>query len=827
MHRTIGIALVVSAVVGLTVLLVVWPAPTSDTVAPPEFSRDRGLYRQTFEVSLSSSTPGATIHYTMDGRAPTARSPAWEAPLVVDRTTCVRAIALRADLKPSRVVTRTFILLDDALSQKRPAEYPNGDYEMDPDVVRAGPFRDRDGELFDVADALRAIPTMSVVMDPAALFGRRGIYSNPGEQGAAWERPASIEYIDPAGSGFQVDCGIRMHGGWSRSPEFVKHSFRLYFRKRYGPAKLRYPLFPDTEVEHFDKLVLRAGSDDSWVNPFNGWMLPMAQYLRDQFARDTQRDMGRLAPHGRFVHLYLNGLYWGLYNCIGRPDADFLSAHLGGDDGEFDVIKTGGDVQDGDRVAWDTALHLTDTDLSSDAAYREMRQYIDVDNLIDYCLVNIYIANVDWPHNNWCTGRRRQTGAGFLFFSWDAEEVLYHPPNPEVDVYCDRTGVDADGSPGRLYARLRQNAEFRLRCADRAHAHFFRGGALTPEAVDARWMARAAEIDRAIVAESARWGDLHREEPFTRDGEWLAEQRYLRTRYFAVERGQNRSEIVLSQLRAAGLYPEVAAPRFDLDKSDVGSVARLTITAPESGVVYSPLVATGASCRVLVPANGALGQAWTAADFDDRRWIEGTTAVGYERQDGYEELIGTDVGDRLEHSDQSTFIRIGFEVAALDPIVSLRLKMRYDDGFVAYLNGVEIARRNAPDSPAWSSAATSDHEAEAYETCEVGDAARRALRAGANVLAIQGLNSDNLSSSDFLILPQLEAGFDAGDPSPHVAIHYTLDGTDPRLAGGAVAPTAATYTSPIALPADVTVRARVRNRGQWSALAEVGPLRER
>jgi len=200
-HRTIGIALVVSAVVGLTVLLVVWPAPTSDTVAPPEFSRDRGLYRQTFEVSLSSSTPGATIHYTMDGRAPTARSPAWEAPLVVDRTTCVRAIALRADLKPSRVVTRTFILLDDALSQKRPAEYPNGDYEMDPDVVRAGPFRDRDGELFDVADALRAFrrcPSSWILRLCSVAGGSTRIPASKGRRGNDRHRSSTSTRPAPA-----------------------------------------------------------------------------------------------------------------------------------------------------------------------------------------------------------------------------------------------------------------------------------------------------------------------------------------------------------------------------------------------------------------------------------------------------------------------------------------------------------------------------------------------------------------------------------------------------------------------------------------------------
>jgi len=692
------------------------------------------------------------------------------------------------------------------------------DYEMDAEIFQMAPFLDRKGEPFGVEDALLSLPTLSIVMERRDLFGPRGIYLNPRESGIAWERPASVEFIDPAGGPeFQVNCGIRIHGGWSRDPHFFKHSFRLYFRSTYGSSLLRFPLFPDTEVNAFDKLVLRAGSDDGWVLP-RSWSRRIAQYQRDQFARDIQRDMGQLTSHGRFVHLYLNGLYWGLYNCIERPDADFFAAHRGGAGADYDVIKTGAEIQDGLGTAWHTLMGLAEEGLAGDAAYRKIQSYLDVDNLIDYFIANIYLCNVDWPHNNWYAGRERRKGAGFQFICWDSEEVLYHDPSPRADIRHNRTDADAPNSPGRLYRRLRENPEFRLRFGDRVHRHFFQNGVLTPRSTVNRWMARAAEIDRAIVAESARWGDLHAINPFTRE-DWLQEQRFLINSYFTAREGPNRSEIVLSQFRSAGLYPGVEAPRLLPPGGKVPAGTELALAAPLSGRFYSPLLSPGASCRVLVPDGESPGPSWSAGDFDDSGWMRGSTGVGYERGTGYAELIRTDVAAHLTDPGGSIYIRVAFQIDDLNEITALRLKMKYDDGFVAYLNGREVARKNAPSRPVWNSASTEDHEAEAYEMFPIGHF-REILHAGRNLLAIQGLNTSNATSSDFLILPVLEAGRDTGHSRLDLNIYYTLDGSDPRAPGGAVASGALTYGEPLVLERRAHVKSRALVEGTWSALAE-------
>ena len=168
------------------------------------------------------------------------------------------------------------------------------------------------------------------------------------------------------------------------------------------------------------------------------------------------------------------------------------------------------------------------------------KRYLDVDDFIDDLIVNFYVGNYDWPHNNWYAARRRVDGAGFRFLSWDAEITLY-------DVSDDRTGVDAANGPGELYQALLENADFRARLVARGEALLGAGGILDPENAAALYQKRLDELNPAILLESSRWGDHRRAgEPYTRT-DWLAERDRLLTIYFP-----QRSRRVLSQLQALG-----------------------------------------------------------------------------------------------------------------------------------------------------------------------------------------------------------------------------------------------------------------------------------
>jgi len=532
------------------------------------FSVERGFYDSAFSVTISTATPGAAIYYTLDGSEPTeAAGTPYGGAIPVSTITTLRAAAIAAGFQPGPSMTHTYIFAADVLAQSG-AGLPQtwaADYEMDPEVVNDPAYA---GSL---VDDLLAIPTLSVVMDLDDLFGdSNGIYSHPSQTGIEWERPASAELIFADGAdGFQANCGTRIQGDLSRSSN-RKKSFRLAFKSIYGPSKLDYPLF-GPGVTSFDKVRLRASSEKSW-----SFGSKRATYVRDQWVRDTQLEMGRTASRGTFVHLYLNGLYWGLYNAVEKPDESFAAAHLGGSEDDWDVIKHPFDVVNGDRVAWDTARDIAIAGVQSSAAYAAIQQYIDVPNLIDYFIANLYAGTTDWDGNNWYAARRRQSGAGFKFFSWDAEQSM-------VSLKSKRTGIANDNRPSTFYNALRRdNAEFRVLFGDHLHRHFFNDGVLTPARASQRFVARTDEIDRAIVGESARWGDTVKGIPLTRDDEWLVEAEWLRLAYYP-----SRSAIVLGQFRDIDLYPSTEAPTFGQHGGFVPAGFQLEITAPAGTIYYT------------------------------------------------------------------------------------------------------------------------------------------------------------------------------------------------------------------------------------------------
>jgi hypothetical protein len=182
------------------------------------------------------------------------------------------------------------------------------------------------------------------------------------------------------------------------------------------------------------------------------------------------------------------------------------------------------------------------------------------------------------------------------------------------------------------------------------------------------------------------------------------------------------------------------------------------------------LVPENAAKRVLVPT-AAVNNAWrTDPAFNDSAWLSGSGGVGYERSSGYETLFAINVESQMYGKVGSCYIRIPFTVGAgaLQDLTSLVLKIRYDDGFVAYLNGVEIARASFTGTPAWNSVASADHpDADAVVFMPLDVSTQLGLlRQGPNLLAIHGMDGSN--SSDFLIAAVLEAAAPqaAGKGSP-------------------------------------------------------------
>jgi len=172
------------------------------------------------------------------------------------------------------------------------------------------------------------------------------------------------------------------------------------------------------------------------------------------------------------------------------------------------------------------------------------------------------------------------------------------------------------------------------------------------------------------------------------------------------------------------------------------------------------LVDESASKRVLVPS-GAMSPSWRIRlDFDDSAWQVCQGGVGYEKDTGYQSWIQTDLSGRMHESganpNTTCCMRILFdtEPSAIPPNTRLILNIRYDDGFVAYLNGVKIAEANAPANPVWNSSATDYAEAGTVPSSFNVSSFIPALKSGRNLLAVQGFNY-NVTSSDFLITVSL------------------------------------------------------------------------
>ena len=805
-------------------------------VADPTFGRDRGFYSEPFALEIATATPGATIVYTLDGSRPgQSRGWVYERPILVETTTVVRAAAFKAGWLEANVETHTYLFLHDVIHQ--PADVPGyprpwtwlggggyayHDYEMDPEVVNDPAYHDI------MVDSLMAIPTLALAADRAAMDT---FYWGSGES------QISMEIIHPyePEKNVQTDCGAEPH-----SHNRMKRSLRLNFRAEFGDARLKSSLFQDAPLngdsatDSFDKLILRGGNNRSWARL---WNPAETTYTMDQWYRDTQVALSGIGSRGTFVHLYINGLYWGLYNVVERPDAAFAASYLGGEPEDWYSVSHGG-AHGGDSARWGHLKGpLKNKDMSDPDNYAEMQQYLAIDEFIDYVMLSWFVGMSDWPKNNWWGANRNDVPGPFFYFGWDAEwswETTRGHNNGWVHPDF-RSNKSGGATTAALWHALRRNSDFMIRFADRAYRHLFDDGALTDENCQGRYLALNDLIRDAVVAESARWGDTCESighPTRTRDVDWaLAEAEMLGPGFM-----EGNAARFVASLRREGYYPRIDPPVLVPRGGQVPAGLPLVMTNPNAqGTIYFTLdgsdprladlpgqggnvtvVPENAAKRVLVPT-GPVDDAWRGGQpFDDSAWtrVAGDPGgVGYERSSGYENLIGLDVEDVMYGRNAGCYLRMAF-VLDDDPggFDSMRLNVRYDDGFVAYLNGVEIGRANVAGQPAWNTLADgshSDDEAMQFVGFDASDR-RDALRQGQNVLAIHGLNVLT-ASADFLISAELVAG----QPAP----------VDRQTASSATR-----YQGPVVLAHSAEVKTRVLDGELWSALNQatfaVGPVAE-
>lgn len=572
----------------------------------PRFSQEHGFFDAPFSVEITapSDTIDLTdcrIRYTLDGAAPTAQSPLYTTPIEVTGNTLLRAVYERADTLVGPVTTATYLFMEDVLNAPDiPSGYPKtwgpyiesqgtakGDYGMDPEITRDAQLRPL------VVEGLESLPVLSIVTDRDNFFkhsrdsltGGIYIYTGPpvgDKTGRDWVRPISVELFGQ-GLDATADCGVKIHGGHSRLAEKTpKHSLRLMFKEKYGAhGKLKADLFAQPGAHKFEQITLRCMFGNTWLHWLQDQRL-RAQYTRDMWMRNTQRLMGHPSARGRYVHLYLNGMYWGIYCATERVNDYYCSSNFGGDKGQYDVIKV--DEEQGEKVVaaegsidkWLEMLDVVREAESSNHAYfrligcddqgepsADVEQLLDIDNFIDYMLLNQYGGNDDWDQHNWMAFRNREDSTqGFRLLCWDSEIIFTSPD-------FNALGKSTHQCPGRILSHLVKNPNFLHRYYD----HIYRqlqapGGWLTPERVVETWDSLYAIVKMPLWAESARWGDYRRDVHtqcntlFRPDKDYQTERKRLLEKYFP-----HRTNTLLNQLRDKGWYTSLDVPRVKVNGS--------------------------------------------------------------------------------------------------------------------------------------------------------------------------------------------------------------------------------------------------------------------
>jgi hypothetical protein len=471
-----------------------------------DLSRQRGFYDTNFMLTLACTTSGTNIYYTTDGRPPiagevnTPTSIRYTSPISISSTKCIRAAAIKTGYKPSPIETHTYI--------------------------------------FGASSAVKAMPLISLVGDPNQTFyepngimaivggyyasdgtwqsGGAGTYNNMIKRGSAYERPVSLEIIDPqTSSDLQIDCGIRTHGSDYTRPRYTrgndwntcwinwwpnwnsnKISFNVFFSSDYGSSRLEYQFFPFIDVARFKSICLRAGHNDS-CTPF----------VKDEWMRRLFQEMGGTQETGTYANLYINGAFKAYYNPTGRADNAFYQEWYGTDN-DFDIITQSG-LRNGDWTAFNNLMNYANThDLSNTTYYNYVAGQFDITQFVDYLILQIYSSNFDWPGNNYTIHRERSSTGKFRFSVWDAEGIETWVAENHMDVnafedlpnWTSPTGLNhlSWDYISQLYRALKANPDFQQLFADRIHKYFRNNGILTKPHLLAKWWEVFGEVSPVL-----------------------------------------------------------------------------------------------------------------------------------------------------------------------------------------------------------------------------------------------------------------------------------------------------------------------------------------
>ena len=359
------------------------------SVPTPTFENDGG-YVSSGTQCVINVPGGCKVYYTTDGSLPNESSKLYSAPITLDKTVTVRAVAYRDGYLQSEDVSASYVV-------GRKHTIPVVCLTTESDNL----FSDEYGILVD-----------GINFDESAAFPYKYADANYWED---WERPIRFDYIDENGEQIlSFNAGIKVFGQYSRAKD--QKSVSIYLRDKYGPKEVSYPFFGDDYVNVFSSLALRSSGQDGKY-----------AHIRDAFAAEAVRgiiDVDVMAY--RPVAVYINGEYFGLYDLRERINEDYIAHHTGADPDNVDLIK-GGNYKDTSYNILEGTIDeykelvdfLKNNSLKYEENYKKACEMVDVDELINYWICVIFFSNTDSGNIKYYKERTEDAKWRWIFYDID------------------------------------------------------------------------------------------------------------------------------------------------------------------------------------------------------------------------------------------------------------------------------------------------------------------------------------------------------------------------------------------------------------------------
>lgn len=394
-----------------------------------------GIYNDVTSVSVELEGSGR-IFYTTDGSRPDESSAEYTEPITLDKTTVIRAINVQDGAAPSRAITLSYIINEN-----------------------------------------HTLPVLSLSTDSPSTFS--GIYYGKRKY---YEIPANISYFED-GSSFNIDCGLKMKG-WT-SLENPKKSMGISFRGCYGDDMLDYDIF-GSDVTEFSSLSIRAGQD-----------YPLA-IIRNELFQELCLEMGDNVPtqNSKYCILYLNGSYYGIYCLKEDFSKQYYASHNGVKKDDVTMLKS--PVALNSEVYQEVFQFCRDNDMSLDENYDHICSVLDIDNVVDWFLIEGYTANSDVNGN--MRYFKLNDGGKWQIAFYDLDWTFNYASNCFTNI----TDSNREVQVSQLINRLLTNARFREQLLSRYSELV--GTTLSNEHVLAKIDELQALLEPEVPRERDQWG---------------------------------------------------------------------------------------------------------------------------------------------------------------------------------------------------------------------------------------------------------------------------------------------------------------------------------